>query len=167
MAETSQQLSESLRHRLGRAALNRWKLETASKAIGVQGLHRAQEMSLRNQEAENRAIRQKLWGNDGQPDCEEDIGHMYLGDVTHTHQYPQPSQPKSSLGPLLAAGLGMLGPLGGVTGYFVNQAMQATPTRPAAVVAEPQPAFASPFSSTINTREELGVRILSEDELLP
>ena len=167
MAETSQQSSENLLHKLGRAALTRWKLETATKAVGVQGLHRAQQMSLQNQEAENRAIRQKLWGNDGRPECEEDMGHMYLGDVTHTHQYPQPPQAKSNLGPILAAALGMLGPLGGVAGYFLNQAMQAGQPSAAATVNESRGAPASPFSSTINTREELGVRILSEDELQP
>lgn len=164
MVETSQPLSENLLHRLGKAALMRWKLETATKAVGVQGLHRAQEMNLRNQEAENRAVRQKLWGNDGRPECEEDMGHMYLGDVTHTHQYPQPPQAKSSLGPLLAAALGFLGPAGGIAGYFLNQAMQAKAI-PDVLVGPEEPKPASPFS--INTREELGVRILSEDELQP
>ena len=96
------------------------------------------------------------------------MGHTYLGDVTH--QPPviitgQPQQQSSSLGPLLAAGLGMLGPAGGVAGYFLNQMMQQPQAQQPAAIVAPAEQLTQPISTTI--REDLGVRILSEDELLP
>ena len=154
MENQSGRSSETLREKLGRAALSRWKLETATKAIGIMGLRRQQQMAEQNQEAENRAIRQKMWGNDGKPECEEDMGHMYLGDVTHQYMPSQQQPQKSGIGPLLAAGLGMLGPAGAIGGYFLNQMLEQKPA--------PAPA---PQVQQIQNTENLGMRLLRESDL--
>ncbi len=84
------------------------------------------EMSRRNQEAENRCVRQQLWGNDGGAGEDDDMGNTILGDVTH----PTPivvaggQQQSSSLLPtVIALAAGALIPGAGVAGYLLNAAL--------------------------------------------
>jgi len=95
--------------------------------IGAKTLQHHAEMSRKNQEAENRHVRQTLWGNDG--GSEDDVHDNYLGDVT-----VQPPKQSSVMPALLAMALGTAIPGAGVAGYFINQAL-TTPTPPA--VGEP------------------------------
>ena len=82
-------------------------------------------MSRRNQEAENRAVRRKLWKNDGSDQEGDDMGDTILGDVTIAAT-PQPQS--RGLSPLLAAALGAALPGVGAAGYFANQILnQADP----------------------------------------
>jgi len=152
-------LSETFSDRVKRAALGRWKLETWTKMLGVRGLERAQKMSERNQEAENRKVRQQLWGNDGgSGEGDEMGGNTYLGDVTTPAPIVVASGSSgNNLGPLLAAALGMLGPLGGVVGYFANQALTQ---RPQSAIVQPP----AQQTTTIN-QEDLTVRLLRPEDL--
>jgi hypothetical protein len=134
--------------------------------LGGQILKRNADQQFRTLQAQQAWVR-KQWGAKETPEGGDDVGHTYLGDV---HQPPviitgQPQQQSSSLGPLLAAGLGMLGPAGGVAGYFLNQMMQQPQAQQPAAIVAPAEQLTQPISTTI--REDLGVRILSEDELLP
>lgn len=87
----------------------------------------------------------------------EDMKITSAGDVHYYHP-PQPAvQPeqKSSLFPtLLAAGLGMLGPAGVVGGYFLKEFLQTE-----------NPVAISPETIQNTIREEMKIRLLTEDEL--
>lgn len=157
MSETS---SGTFVDRVRKAALNRWKLETWTKTLGIQGLAASQQTLQKNQEAMSRATRRQLWGEEEKAEGEEMPGHTYLGDVTTPAPIVVASgNSGNNLGPLLAAALGMLGPLGGVAGYFVNQALSQNP----------QPAILNPpaqQTTTIN-QEDLTVRLLRPEDLRP
>lgn len=160
MSRTS---SETFSDRAKKAALNRWKLETWTKMLGVRGLDRAQKMSERNQEAENRKMRQQLWGNDGGSDEGDDMGgNTYLGDVTTPAPVIVAGGGNSSLGPLLAAALGALGPAGVVGGFFLNQVLQQ---QSAAQVAPEKPATIE--KETLIKEPEIVFELLQETDLLP
>ena len=108
----------------------------------------------------SRATRRQLWGEEKGAEGDEMPGHTYLGDVTT----PAPIVVASggsgnNLGPLLAAALGMLGPLGGVAGYFINQAMSQ---KPQATILNPP----AQQTTTIN-QEDLTVRLLRPEDLRP
>lgn len=128
--------------------------------VGGKMIQRLSEDQVRNVEADSVHSRRMLYGDSGgKPEDDGVAGHTYLGDVTT----PAPivvtsSGSGNSLGPLLAAALGMLGPLGGVAGYFINQAM----------TQKPQPAFVNPPAqqTTIN-QEDLTVRLLRPEDLRP
>lgn len=157
--------SETFSDKAKRAALNRWKLETWTKMLGVRGLDRAQRESEKNQQAENRAVRRQLWGSEetGEGDGDDMGGHTYLGDVTT----PAPivvagGGGGNNLGPLLAAALGMLGPAGVVGGYVFNQVMQQKGSQPA-----PAPVVQPGENTTIIERENLDMRLLQVEDLLP
>lgn len=155
--------SETFSDRAKRAALNRWKLETWTKMLGVRGLDRAQKMSERNQEAENRKVRQQLWGNDGGSDEGDDMGgNTYLGDVTTPAPVVIAGGGGSALGPILAAALGALGPAGAVGGFFLNQMLQQ---QPAAQVAPEKPATVR--RETVIKEPEIVFELLQESDLLP
>jgi len=91
-------------------------------------------MSQLNQEAENRAVRQKVWGNDGGASESDEMGdHIILGDNTN----PTPiiitgqQQSSGSLGKVLAGaalGAALLGiPGAGVAGYLFSKLSQQKP----------------------------------------
>lgn len=158
----SAESSASLLDKVKKAGLNRWKLETWTKTLGIQGLQAAQQESEKNQRAENRAVRQKMWGNDGEEDGDVG-GHTYLGDV----QYPtpiivqQPAPQKSSiLGPLLMGALAATGPVGAGAAYLMSQM-----PKPAAPVVQPAD-VARPRVVNNNTREEIELRILDPSEVI-
>ena len=104
-------------------------LELWAGVIGTRAVERQAEMSRRNQEAENRAVRRKFWKNDGSDQEGDDMGDTILGDVT----IQQPAAPQSrGLSPLLAAALGAALPGVGAAGFFANQILN--PAEPAPVV---------------------------------
>jgi hypothetical protein len=104
-------------------------LELWSGVIGTRAVERQAVMSRRNQEAENRAVRRKLWKNDGGDQEGDDMGDTILGDVT----IQQPAAPqRSGMSPLLAAALGVALPGVGIGGFFANQILN--PAEPAPVV---------------------------------
>ena len=104
-------------------------LELWAGVIGTKAVQHQAEMSRRNQEAENRAVRRKLWKNDGSDQEGDDMGDTILGDVT----IQQPAAPQSrGLSPLLAAALGAALPGVGAAGFFANQILN--PAEPAPVV---------------------------------
>lgn len=120
-----------LTERAKKAALSRWKLETLTGLLGIRSLQAHNRMSQLNQEAENRAVRQKVWGNDGGASEPEDMGHTILGDVTN----PTPivingQQSSGTLGKVLAGaalGAALIGiPGAGVAGYLLSK-MQSKP----------------------------------------
>ena len=158
MSETS---SGTFVDKVKKAALNRWKLETWTKTLGIQGLAASQQILQKNQEAMSRATRQQLWGEEERAEGEEMPGHTYLGDVNHpTPVIVTGSQGSSSLAPLLAAALGMLGPAGAVGGYFLNQMMQQQPKVADQIV---QPGA----NTTVINRENLQMQLLREEDLIP
>jgi hypothetical protein len=87
----------------------------------------------------------------------EEMKITSAGDVHYYHP-PQPvaqPQQKSSLLPtLLALGLGMLGPAGAVGGYFLKEFLQSE-----------KPVANSPTTIQNTIREEMKIRLLTEDEL--
>lgn len=92
--------------------------------LGGQILQRNADQQSRTLAAQQAWVRKQLGVKDSSEEADA-MGDTILGDVTH----PTPviiagEQRSSSLGPVLAAALGMLGPAGGVAGYFLNQAMQ-------------------------------------------
>jgi hypothetical protein len=104
-------------------------LELWSGVIGTRAVERQAVMSRRNQEAENRAVRRKLWKNDGSDQEGDDMGDTILGDVSIV----QPAAPQSrGLSPLLAAALGAALPGVGAAGFFANQILN--PADPAPIV---------------------------------
>ncbi len=157
MSKTS---SETFVDGVRKAALNRWKLETWTKALGIQGLAASQQTLQKNQEAMSRATRRQLWGDEEKAEGEEMPGHTYLGDVNHpTPVIVTGSQGGSSLGPLLAAALGMLGPAA-AGGYFLNQMMQQQAKTPAPIV---QPGN----NTTVVNREDVSMQLLKVEDLIP
>lgn len=157
MSETS---SETFVDRVRKAALNRWKLETWTKTLGIQGLAASQQTLQKNQEAMSRATRRQLWGEEERAEGEEMPGNTYLGDVNHpTPVIVTGSQGGSFLGPLLAAALGMLGPAG-AAGYFLNQMMQQQAKTPAPIV---QPGN----NTTVVNRGDVSMQLLKVEDLIP
>lgn len=147
---------------LQKAALGRWKLETLTGLLGIQTLQAHAARQKRNLEAEDRAARRALWGATENQEAESDDmpQQTILGDYHSPHPVVISSGGGgSSLGPLLAAALGMLGPLGGVAGYFINQAMNQ---KPQATIVNPP----AQQTTTIN-QEDLTVRLLRPEDLRP
>ncbi len=98
-------------------------LELWAGVIGTKAVEQQAEMSRRNQEAENRAVRRKLWKNDGSDPEGDEMGDTILGDVTI--QQPAAAQSRG-LSPLLAAAIGMAIPGVGIGGYFANAILNQT-----------------------------------------
>ena len=98
-------------------------LELWAGVIGTKAVEQQAEMSRRNQEAENRAVRRKLWKNDGSDPEGDEMGDTILGDVTI--QQPVAAQSRG-LSPLLAAAIGMAIPGVGAAGYFANAILNQT-----------------------------------------
>lgn len=159
---TSAASSETQQTPLQKAALGRWKLETLTGLLGIQTLQAHAQRQKRNLEAEDRAARKALWGAIENQEAESD--DMPQQTILGDYHSPQPvvissGGGGSSLGPLLAAALGMLGPLGGVAGYFINQAMSQ---KPQATIVNPP----AQQTTTIN-QEDLTVRLLRPEDLRP
>lgn len=133
----SSPFSQKFHREVERVGIIRSKLEAMANLVGLRALQSHQQMNQLNQEAENRAVRKKLWGNDGGANGEGQAvnGTNILGDVT----YPTPivmqggSQSQNGASSLLkTAGLLALGagmPLAGVGGYLLSGLLQdkATP----------------------------------------
>ncbi len=98
-------------------------LELWAGVIGTKAVEQQAEMSRRNQEAENRAVRRKLWKNDGSDPEGDEMGDTILGDVTI--QQPAAAQSRG-LSPLFAAAIGMAIPGVGIGGYFANAILNQT-----------------------------------------
>ena len=90
-------------------------------------------MSRKNQEAENRYVRRKVWGDDSTESPEsEDMGHTILGDVNHPTPIIVAGGQSGGNELLKAAAIALLGaaiPGAGVAGYFLNQALKPTETQ--------------------------------------
>jgi hypothetical protein len=108
-----------------------WKLETLTGVVGYRMLDAHRKRTEKNLDAEEAAVRQKLWGESpGKKDetTGEDMGdQIVLGDLTH----PTPiivNQPSTGLGKVLAGSAlaaGMLGiPGAGIAGYLLSQMQQ-------------------------------------------
>jgi hypothetical protein len=124
-----------------KAALARWKLETVTGLLGLRSLQNHQHETEKNTRAENRAVRRKLWQDDGTEDPEgTDMGNTILGDVTHPTPVIVAGANGGSSGLLKAAvgmAIGALLPTAGVGGFLASQLLQQQP--PAAVQPQ-QPA---------------------------
>jgi len=162
MAEATQESEQSwtdspaLRAALLKQNKLRGKLEILTGMLGYKSLEARQRQVQAFSDATTRAVAKKLLGEEIEPEG-EDVGNTILGDVTHPTPVVIAGQQSSGLGPILAAGLGMLGPAGAVAGYFLNQAMAPQPTaiRPANTQQVQQ----------IERREQLGVRLLRPEDL--
>lgn len=125
--------------------------------VGGKMIQRLAEDQARNVEADSAHSRRLLYGEAAdKAEGDQVAGHTYLGDVTTPAPIVVASGPQqSNLGPLLAAALGMLGPLGGVAGYFVNQAIN----KPQSQIINP------PAQQTTINQEDLTVRLLRLQDL--
>lgn len=104
-------------------------LELWAGVIGTKAVEQQAQMSRQNQEAENRAVRRKLWRNDGSDEEGDEMGDTILGDISIV----QPSAAQSrGVSPLLAAALGTMIPGVGAAGFFASQLLD-DPAAPPAV----------------------------------
>lgn len=125
-----------------KAALARWKLETVTGLLGLRSLQNHQHETEKNTRAENRAVRRKLWQDEGTEELEDaDMGNTILGDVTHPTPVIVAGANGGSSGLLKAAvgmAIGALLPTAGVGGFLASQLLQQQP--PAALQPQqPQP----------------------------
>lgn len=106
---------------------NLGKLKLWSGILAHQSLEGHNERQRKNQEAEDRYVRQAVWkAGDGASDEAGDMGHTILGDVTNPTPIVINSQPQSGgLGKVLAGAAiaaGLMGvPAAGIGGYLLNQ----------------------------------------------
>ncbi len=135
-SQTSSVKQPTWKEQVQKIGCKRAMLELWTGVIGAKSVQHHAEMSRRNQEAENRCVRQQLWGNDGGAEGDDDMGNTILGDVTH----PTPivvaggQQPSSSLLPtVLALAAGALIPGAGVAGYLLKDAFNKPEVTPAPV----------------------------------
>lgn len=132
---TSPTLFETLpKEKLGKAALNRWKLETLTGLLGYRALQHHQAESEKNQQAENQHVRKQAFGYEEQQPSGDDMGHTILGDVTHPTPIIMNQQPASS--PLLPIALAALAAVGG-TGLLGAGAVAGYLLAPKAAEVEP------------------------------
>lgn len=120
----SQSEHRSWRQTLQSIGKKRGMLELWTGVIGTQAVANHAEMSRRNQEAENRCVRQQLWGNDGGAGEDDDMGNTILGDVTNpTPIVVNGQQSNNLLATVLAVAAGALIPGAGVAGYLLKDAL--------------------------------------------
>lgn len=115
------------------AGLNRWKIETLTGLLGFRSLQHHQSESEKNLEAENKRVRQQLWGDESSEEMTQQ-GHTILGDY-NPPQVIVTGQSSGTLGKVLAGAAlsaGILGiPAAGIIGYGVSQwAAQKTEQKP-------------------------------------
>jgi len=108
--------------------LKRGRMELLTGLLGYRNLQAHQQRQAKNLEAEEAAVRRKLWGSKEQPPtfdgAEAVAGDTVLGDVNH----PAPvivQKPASVLGPLVMAVLGAAVPGAGIAGYVASQYLAA------------------------------------------
>ena len=91
---------------------SKMKLENASGLLGLLGLMKTEAETARNREAESRAVRQKLWGDDGGA-AEDDMTNLVLGDMITTTRESKGmgALTKLAMAGLVASGIGL--PIGG------------------------------------------------------
>jgi hypothetical protein len=101
-------------------------------------------MSQKNQEAENRFVRKKVWGSDeAESEAGEDMGsggNIVLGDVQHPAPIVIAGQSGGGsdlLKGLAIAALGAAVPGAGLAGYALSTLLADKPTPPATQPAEP------------------------------
>ena len=92
--------------------------------IGARAVQHHQKQTEKNREAEESAVRKKLWGAE---DVEsEDMGHTILGDVIGT-----PQQQSKGIGTIAALALGASMPMSLVAGagamYLWNKSQETEP----------------------------------------
>ncbi len=144
MATATNHPQESIPHKIKRAALSRWKIETLTGLLGLDSLERQAQMSQANQEAENKWARKHVWGETETPPTEsqdrDDMtrGHI-LGDVT----YPAPivvnnpqQPPKQSILPALALAAATMIPTTGAAAGVIGYLLAKQP--PSQVQQQPQ-----------------------------
>ena len=159
MAEASQQSEQSwtdspaLRAALLKQNKLRGKLEILTGMLGYKALEARQKQVQAFNAASTRAVARKMLGEELKAEG-DDVGNTILGDVTHPTPVVIAGQQSSGIGPLLAAGLGMLGPAGAIGGYFLNQMLDQKPIPTAA-----------PQVQQIQNTENLGMRLLRESDL--
>lgn len=130
-SETSSETQpETLTQKAKRAVLNRWKLETLTGLLGIQSLQKQQQMSQKNQEAENKWARKNVWGDES-TDEEDMSNQIILGDVTN----PTPIVIAGNSGGgsdllkgLAIAALGAAIPGAGLAGYALSTLLSDKPT---------------------------------------
>ena len=105
--------------------LKRARLETALGATAVQSLRKHADLEHARVAAEDRAATKALWGKDADM-CEEDMGDLYLGDITQNVQAPPTSKFAELAGKaLLAAAIG--GPFAWALTELINRPTSAPP----------------------------------------
>lgn len=119
----SSPISPDFRRQAEKIGIVRAKLEALTGMLGYKALETHQARTQRNLEAEDRAVRTKLWGNDGEPaEADQMGGNTILGDVTHPTPVIVTGQQSSGLAKTLAGiAIGALIPGAGVGGYLLSQ----------------------------------------------
>jgi hypothetical protein len=140
-----------------KAGLNRWKLETLTGLLGYRALQHHQRETEKNTQAENKAVRKRLWNADEPDEPEDTMGNTILGDVTHpTPVIVTGGNQSSGLAKTLAGlAIGALIPSAGVGGYLVSQLLSAK---------QPQQQVQPETQQDAQSEVELGLRTLSDLE---
>lgn len=120
---TSSPISPDFRRQAEKIGIVRAKVEALTGMLGYKALETHQARTQRNLEAEDKAVRTKLWGNDGGPaEADQMGGNTILGDVTHPTPVIVTGQQSSGLAKTLAGiAIGALIPGAGVGGYLLSQ----------------------------------------------
>ena len=152
-------------HKVQRAALSRWKIETLTGLLGIESLEKQSQMSHANQEAENKWARKQVWGEtetqaESPKENEEMRGHI-LGDVTYptpivvNNPQPQPQPQKSQLLPALALAAATMLPATGAAAA-IGYLLARQPTQPPAQIqpAQQQPQQYEEFNLGLGRLED-------------
>ncbi len=125
-----------------RMALRRWNLEALTGVLGYRMLDKHRQRLDKNIEAEDAAVRKKLWGStESNPTAGDEMGdQIVLGNLTHPTPIIMPQQQSGSIGKVLAGAAiaaGLMGiPAAGVIGFGLSK------------ILEQKPATASPSEDT-------------------
>ena len=118
----------SLIDQVRKAGLNRWKLETLTGLLGYRALQHHQRETEKNTQAENKAVRKRLWNADEPDEPGEDMGSTILGDVTHPTPIVVAGAGDSGLmKTLVGLAIGAMIPTAGVGGFLVSQLLSQKP----------------------------------------
>jgi len=161
--QASQTLPEAMPHKVQRAALSRWKIETLTGLLGLESLEKQTQMSHANQEAENRWAREKVWGQSGEvqpPQAEDEskMGHI-LGDNIHPTPIVVTSPPtpqQNSILPALALAAATMLPATGAAAGVIGYLLARQPAQPPAQVqpVQPQPQEYEEFNLGLGRLED-------------
>lgn len=154
-------------HKVQRAALNRWKIETLTGLLGIDSLEKQAQMSQANQEAENKWARKQVWGETEtqaeSPKENEDMRGHILGDITYptpivvnNPPQQQPQSPKSQLLPALALAAATMLPATGAAAGVIGYLLARQPAQPPAQVqpVQPQPQQYEEFNLGLGRLED-------------